>query len=107
VTVCAHTARCQTSGCRGRASVLCQYPVIRHGRAQRCGRHICAGCAKRIEGKAFCPPHARTGVDALVKICPSCYMASCPGGEMRCESPGKPRLVTAAEWKRLLCFGVP
>ena len=107
---CGHTsslAQCQTSGCRGRATVLCDYPVMRNGRLGRCNRHICAGCASHHEDRHICPPHARVGLDALVKICAMCYSSSCAHGEIACEQPGKSRLVTAAEWKRLLCFGVP
>jgi hypothetical protein len=101
-------ARCQTIGCGGRAMLLCDYPVKRKdGKQGRCNRHVCASCAKRVEGRHFCPPHARVGLADLVKICGSCYSSSCAHGEIACEQPGKTRLVTAAEWKRLLSFGVP
>lgn len=107
---CGHSAslaRCQTVGCRGHAIALCDYPITRSGRSTRCNRHVCAGCATKLEGRHICPPHARTGIEALVKICAACYSSSCAHGELACDRPGKTRLVTAAEWKRLLCFGMP
>jgi len=108
---CGHShslARCSTTGCRHPATVLCRFPVKRHGRSATCNRMVCAGCASKPD--RFCPPHARGVVSGaapeLVKICGACLTASCVHGEMRCRKPGPQRLVTVAEWKRLLSFGV-
>lgn len=95
-------AQCQTSGCRKPATVLCKFPVTRHGRSVQCNRHICAGCASR---ERYCPPHSRVAPEALVKICAVCYSSSCAHGELPCDRAGQTRMVNVAQWKTLLSFG--
>jgi hypothetical protein len=95
--------RCQTSGCRHPAVVLCRYPVTRNGRAGTCSRQVCDRCAG---ADRYCPPHARIAGESLVKICAACYSSSCAHGELPCAKPGTARTVTIAQWKTLLSFGV-
>jgi len=100
--------RCATNGCRGNAVVLCRFPVRRNGRDSPCGRFVCAKCASR---ERYCPPHARAagaGVVETVKICSNCYSASCPvpADGWRCSRPGPPRIVSVAEYRRLISFGL-
>jgi hypothetical protein len=95
---------CQTTGCRGRATVLCDFAIMRNGRKGTCNRHVCARCAKRLGTRQFCPPHARVAGDGI-SICASCYTSSCVAGDLVCSSPGRVRVVTDAEWLYLLSFG--
>lgn len=106
---CMHVrhASCQTSGCSGRATLLCDYPVLRRGKPTTCSRHICQKCAEKVEGKDFCPPHARTwDKDAgarTVTVCASCLTAACWRGELMCLNAGYASITTksVAELRKL------
>lgn len=103
MTVCYTRVRCDTTGCRGDAVHFCRYPVTRHGRQTTCNRRMCSRCA---DTDRHCPPHARSGKAQLVQICATCFSSSCAHGEIACHSPGKTRMVTTAQWKTLLSFGL-
>lgn len=103
MTACYARARCDTAGCPGYATGYCRYPVTRRGRTSTCNRRMCRACASAAQ---HCPPHARSGQEQLVKICTQCFASSCAHGELCCPSPGSTRLVTSAQWKTMLSFGV-
>lgn len=52
--------RCSTPGCRGDATLECDYPVQRKGKAGTCDRRCCAACAKSVgDDLDYCAAHAR------------------------------------------------
>ena len=54
------TRYCQTQGCRRVATIQCDHPVTRKGKAGTCDRWCCRGCAKNVgPDRDYCPPHAR------------------------------------------------
>lgn len=94
---------CSTTGCTKAAVHFCRYPIMRNGRQTFCNRRVCQRCAN---ADRFCPPHARLGAEALIKICTTCLTSSCPSGSMVCSSPGPTRLVTRATFLNILSFGI-
>lgn len=51
--------RCSTPGCRHDATIQCDYPVQRKGKAATCDRWCCRSCAKSVgEDRDYCRPHA-------------------------------------------------
>jgi hypothetical protein len=51
---------CSTPGCRGFGSVLCDYPIIRGGKAGTCDRRCCRTCAVKVgPNRDHCGVHAR------------------------------------------------
>lgn len=101
--VCQQRVICDTNGCGYPAVAYCRYPVTRRGRQVMCNRRICQRCASVNQ---HCPPHARIAPESLIQICTECLTASCPSGLHVCTKPGKTRLVTGAQWKTILSFGV-
>lgn len=109
-------AHCATTGCRGSAVLLCDYPVTRRGKPARCNRHICRRCATAIGTKEhFCPPHARAasnptqpGEPQIVVVCAACLSSSCGHRDegfvcARREQAGT-RTLSVSQWKALLSF---
>jgi hypothetical protein len=51
---------CSTPGCSGDATVQCDFPVTRKGKAGTCDRYVCRRCAVSVgTDRDYCPPHAR------------------------------------------------
>lgn len=95
---------CSTAGCARQALYFCRYPVTRRGRTEHCRRPMCARCCSTDD--RHCPPHARIAGEQLVKICAACLTSSCPSGDMVCTTPEKTRLVTRAQYRSILSFGI-
>jgi hypothetical protein len=71
---------------------------------------MCGKCAKHVGGGMdFCPPHARSGVEALVKVCAACLSSSCgmrdAGYTCARRDEAGTRMLTVAQWKSELSFG--
>jgi hypothetical protein len=105
--------RCQTTGCTGAGTVLCDFPVTRRGREATCNRRVCRSCAVSIgKGQDFCPPHARVaeqGYAPLVTVCIACLSASCAhreDGYVCARRDEGTKVITVAQWKAQLSFGV-
>jgi len=61
VFVCGGTGAqplCETPGCHGKTTALCQYPTPK-GKHPTCSRRICDRCAEKVMTKAVCGPHKR------------------------------------------------
>ena len=53
--------RCESCGAIG-APLLCDYPVLRKGKAATCDRRQCEKCAVEVgPNEHHCAPHARMG----------------------------------------------
>lgn len=39
--------------------LLCDYPLTGARAGQTCSAKLCRRCARRVEGRDLCPPHAR------------------------------------------------
>lgn len=106
---CARVRRadCQTKHCSGWATKLCDAPVLRNGKMGECGRHICDKCVQLVEGKHFCPPHARvwdrTEGARRVTVCAACLTVACWSGAAICKRAGYASITTrtVAELRQL------
>jgi len=49
--------RCQT--CGNKSNLLCDFPLRGEKTGKTCDRKICRGCTKNIDGKDYCPAHAK------------------------------------------------
>ena len=50
---------CLTNGCTARAITTCQYPLSGRRTGEICDRPICQRCSIKVDGKHYCPSHAR------------------------------------------------
>ena len=56
--------RCSTPGCRANATIQCDYPVERRGKAGTCDRWTCRQHATNVgPDRDYCLPHARAVTD--------------------------------------------
>jgi hypothetical protein len=46
--------------CGSRSSLLCDFPVVRNGKASTCNAPMCGSCGRPVgENLDYCPPHYR------------------------------------------------
>ena len=52
--------RAPCSACKDREhTLLCDHPLAGKLVGRTCSAKLCARCAKRVDGKDLCPPHAK------------------------------------------------